>query len=196
MKIHDPTGSNGGFTIIELLISMVVNMILLTAVFIFFMTQNQVVAGQEQSMRLQQNEKNALNMIVNDVVMAGFNPKRYAFTPIIGSEASMTFSQYTAPSFTGYRTTNLSFDPTKNQILKTVNGTVRPVAGNIKAAAFTYLKADGTPLPLPVTAVTGKDVRQISISITSVTTKNKAGFSNLSTMRLTETITPPNLGLE
>lgn len=194
MKIRHELQNNSGFTITEILISMVLNIVLISIVFIFFTNQSKVVAGQEQNMRLQQNEKNIVNLLASDVVMAGYNPNRLAITPIIGTATSMTYQQFLPPTFNTLQTTTVSFDADSKTITRTVNGAVRPIAGNIKSVEFSYYKLDGTPVAVPVTTGTSKDVRQIAVMVTAVTQKNKFGFSNVTTMKLTEVITPPNLG--
>lgn len=185
-----------GFTVIELLISLAVNVVLLGAVFIFFMNQNKTVTGHEQIMRVQQNAKNAVRNISNDLMMIGYNPKRYAFTAISGSAGEVRFRQYTAPSFTGHRVTTIVFDENARTLSRIVNGNTRPIAGNIKRAEFRYYNQGGVEMPLPIKKATSADVRQVSISLTTVTKQNRAGFSNFTTVTFTERVTPPNLGYE
>lgn len=70
--------SSRGFTFIELLITLVVSGILMSGVYTAFKTQQDSYLAQEQVAETQQNIRAALDIMVREVRMAGFDPSREA----------------------------------------------------------------------------------------------------------------------
>jgi type IV pilus assembly protein PilW len=64
---------NAGFTLVELMIAVAVGMIVLGAVYAVFNTQNKILGDQEQIAELHQNTRVALDMMVREISMAGYN---------------------------------------------------------------------------------------------------------------------------
>ena len=62
-----------GFTLIELLIAMAVGLIVLGAVYAVFTVQNKQLANQEQLTEIHQNARIAMEMMVHEISMAGYN---------------------------------------------------------------------------------------------------------------------------
>lgn len=82
MRIHLKL-SNQGFTLIELLITLAISGIIMTGVYTAFKSQQDSYLAQEQVAEMQQNIRAALDIMVREVRMAGFDPSRDA-------EASIT----------------------------------------------------------------------------------------------------------
>lgn len=64
---------NPGFTLVELLISMTVGMVVLGAVYATFTLQNKLLANQEQLAEVYQSARIAMDMMVREIGMAGYN---------------------------------------------------------------------------------------------------------------------------
>ncbi len=62
-----------GFTLVELMIAMAVGLIVLGAVYAVFTVQNKQLANQEQLAEMHQNARVAMDMMVREVSMAGYN---------------------------------------------------------------------------------------------------------------------------
>ena len=62
-----------GFTLVELMIAMAVGMIVLGAVYALFTVQSKHLANQEQLAELHQNARVAMDIMVRDISMAGYN---------------------------------------------------------------------------------------------------------------------------
>jgi type IV pilus assembly protein PilW len=62
-----------GFTLVELLIAMVVGLIVLGAVYALFTVQSKHLATQEQLAELHQNARIAMDIMVREISMAGYN---------------------------------------------------------------------------------------------------------------------------
>lgn len=62
-----------GFTLVELLIAMAVGMIVLGAVYALFTVQSKHLANQELLTEMHQNARIALEMMVQEISMAGYN---------------------------------------------------------------------------------------------------------------------------
>lgn len=66
-------GNDRGFTLVELMISMAVGLIVLGAVYGLFNVQRKHLANQEQLAQLHQNARAAMDMMVREISMAGYN---------------------------------------------------------------------------------------------------------------------------
>ncbi|MDD3250659.1 MAG: prepilin-type N-terminal cleavage/methylation domain-containing protein [Smithella sp.] len=62
-----------GFTMIELLIAMVVGLVVLAATYSVFALQNKTLATQEKLASSYQNARIAMDMMIRDINMAGYN---------------------------------------------------------------------------------------------------------------------------
>ncbi len=62
-----------GFTLVELMIAMVVGMVVLGAVYALFTAQSKHLATQEQLAELHQNARVAMDIMVREISMAGYN---------------------------------------------------------------------------------------------------------------------------
>jgi len=62
-----------GFTLVELVIAMAVGLIVLSAVYALFTVQSKHLATQEQLAELHQNAREAMDIVVREISMAGYN---------------------------------------------------------------------------------------------------------------------------
>ncbi|SLM32186.1 conserved hypothetical protein [Desulfamplus magnetovallimortis] len=63
-----------GFTLIEILISLAISGILMSGVYVSYLSQNKSYETQQRVIEMQQNLRNAMYHITRDIRMAGFNP--------------------------------------------------------------------------------------------------------------------------
>ncbi len=83
-----------GLGLIELLIGMALSIIAIFAIYGIFISQNRSYAVQNQVVYMQQNVRMAMNMIVEDIMMAGYDPEKSAGAGILA--ASSNSIQFTA----------------------------------------------------------------------------------------------------
>jgi type IV pilus assembly protein PilW len=172
-----------GFTIVELLISMMVGLLILFAVYETFTVHNRQFKTQELSVEMLQNARVGLDFIVRELRMAGYNPadtlnlctgtNTAANSPCVGitSIAANSISFTADLNGNGNLTAddtnpdeNITYDINNSVMRRTSNGTLQPVVMNISALSFTYY--DGSNQTTTDLAL----IRKIRISITAQAT--------------------------
>jgi type IV pilus assembly protein PilW len=183
---------SSGFTLIELLVAMAVGLVIMGALYSFFVTQKKMYDVQAQVAEMQQNAQAAMDVMTRELRMAGYDPVN---TPKLGTivTAAADRIRFTA-NVTRTDTTTTALDSPDEDVLdpgedityyvETLStGTKQlvrvarerlsassasalktsPIAENIESVAFTYHKADGTS-----TAAIA-DIREIRITLTART---------------------------
>ena len=190
----------GGFTLVELMVTLAIGMVVMAAVTTTFISQTRFYSAQEQINEMEQNARGAIDIMTREIKMAGYDPTGAGFAKVT------TFTSTQLAFQTDYDGSGVlsnvaadnekiayAYDSTNRQINRTTgSGGPQTLADNITAATFTYYKADGS------TATVATDIRQIKISITARTAKPDPNFSSnggYRTYQLTATITPVNLAL-
>jgi len=190
-----------GFTLIELLVSIAVTSIITLLIVNNFSDQSGDHAKQNQVAEMQQNLRSAMLLITGEIRKVGYDPDDKGTFGIsnmgVGSLADpLTFTyddRYDDDTNIGVPQTatinlfdsNIDIGNTEDEIQLTAAGT--PIAGNIGALQFTYLKEDGTPAP------TINDVRAIHILITARPDERERALGD--TRTLESTVKCRNLGL-
>ena len=189
---------NPGFTLVEVLISLVIGMVVLAALYAVFTIQNKNFAKQEQIGEMQQIARTAMDSMAREITMAGYDPNQT--TP---ANAGITAASATSLSFTSDLNGNgdtadanesvtYAFDGANYRITRNTGGGAQPFAENIQGLTFTYYDAAGA-----VTA-TAADIRRIQISITARTGKPDPAYlanNGYRTYTLTSFVTPRNLSM-
>jgi len=189
---------NPGFTLVEVLISLVIGMVVLAALYAVFTIQNKNFAKQEQIGEMQQIARTAMDSMAREITMAGYDPNQT--TP---ANAGITAASATSLSFTSDLNGNgdtadanesvaYAFDGANYRITRNTGGGGQPFAENIQGLTFTYYDAAGA-----VTA-TAADIRRIQIGITARTAKPDPAYlanNGYRTYTLTSFVTPRNLSM-
>jgi type IV pilus assembly protein PilW len=194
----------GGFTLVELMVTLAIGMVVMAAVTTTFISQTRFYSAQEQINEMEQNARGAIDIMTREIKMAGYDPTGAGFAKVTTFTSTQLAFQ-TDYDGSGGPLSNVAannekiayaYDSTNRQINRTAgsggSGQTQTLADNITAATFTYYKADGS------TATVATDIRQIKISITARTAKPDPNFSSnggYRTYQLTATITPVNLAL-
>ncbi len=198
---YSPENNERGFTIIELVFGLAISLILLGVAVKIFLVQQRSYNVQEQLSEMQQNIRSAMDMIVRETKMAGYDPKGTAFSSGIiydtsqlrilkddfdiadgttaGPNEDITYKYYGDPDF---------------QIKRkgSTGGSFQPLADNIIAFDFDYYDADGT------STITSALIRQVQVTITGRTDKTDPDLKRVDGEgyrygTLTSSVSPENL---
>ena len=187
-----------GFTVVELLVTLAIALIVLTALTSTFLSQRKTFNLQGQITEMVQTSRNVMDMISREVMLAGYNPTSATIVGIPYASSQLEIrADLSGDGDTGDTNENIiyTYNDTDLKIIRTEGtGTVTalPLAENIEAFAFQYYDADGN------NTTTAADIRQIEISVTTRTAAADPNYSTnggYRTFTLTSYITPPNLDL-
>ena len=189
----------GGFTLVELMVSMAIGLAVLAAIAGTFTAQTRQNSAEEQIGQMQQNVRGALDLMIREIQMAGYKPAGGSFNGIQTSTATTLRIKLDLDS-SGVETDgttddiSYSFDSSTGLITRTLNNTSSgaTLADNVTAFSFTYLDANGS------STTTNTAVRRITISITARTDKPDPSYTTNNgyrTYQISADVTPPNLAL-
>jgi type IV pilus assembly protein PilW len=203
--------SEQGFTLIELLLAMLIGLVVLISTYGLFTFQSRHFSMQEQKAEMLQNARAGLDLMTQEVLMAGYNPNttggllpctgtnNATNTPCVGitSAAASTLSFSSDLDGDGSLTAdstnpneNITFDVYisggKPSLGRTSNGSKQPVVENISALSFIYLDANNSVTTNLVL------VKKIRVSITAKTAKPDVN-QTYPTIVLSSDIVPRNL---
>ncbi|TVL98919.1 MAG: hypothetical protein CV087_19935 [Candidatus Brocadia sp. WS118] len=185
-----------GFTLIEVVIGLAICMILMGVTVKIFQVQRKSYSMQEQVTEMQQNIRAAMDMMVREIRMTGYDPTGAGFAGI-GTNTSGLL-QILADIDGNGTTTDTNEDITylyydTNDALypceikrKTHGASFQPFAENIDGCNFLYYDNNG------VATSTASSVRQIRITITGRTTKADSNYG-YRYGTLTSLVIPENL---
>ncbi len=74
---HSPGSRQDGFTLVELMVVLVLSAIVTAVIYKFFPAQQKVSMIQDDVVEMQQQLRAAMNIMVREIRMAGYNPKAY-----------------------------------------------------------------------------------------------------------------------
>lgn len=198
----------GGFTLIEMMVSMAISLVILAAIAKTFTVQTRQNSAEEQLGQMQQNVRGALDLMVREIQMAKYDPMGTAFPAgIYGVTHSSSQLEIKSDIVDGNGTIDTSsgsvediiyaYDSVNLRITRKLGsgGTAETLADNITAFSFGYYDANGSP----VTSVANSDdIRKVTISITAKTSKPDPSYASnggYRTYQISADITPPNMAL-
>jgi len=162
-----------GFTLVELMISMVVGLVVLGATYAVFTVQSRYLTNQAQLASVYQNARIAIEMMCREISMSGYNQTTSssitpmtrctdalvaAGTPCVGiTNASAAAISFTADLNGNGNATSDSTNPNENityfvyspsggvqSLGRTSNGQTNPVVEYVEALSFAYEYEDGS----------------------------------------------------
>jgi prepilin-type N-terminal cleavage/methylation domain-containing protein len=189
-----------GFTLVELMIAMAVGMIVLGAVYALFTVQSKHLAIQEQLAELHQNARVAMDIMVREISMAGYNQTTATAvprctgtttasnTPCTGiTNAAANTISLVANNGNGNTTAgeanpseNIAYDRYHSEtspagvysLGRTSNGSKQPVIEYLDLLSFSYHEANGN-----VTANLA-NIRRVKITIVTRTAKEDPNYTD------------------
>lgn len=199
---------SGGFTLVELLVSMAIALVILSAIAGTFTLQTRQNTAEEQVGQLQQNVRAALDLMVREIQMAKFDPTASAFpTGTYGVTYSATQLEIktdmdgngSLDTATSGSIENIvyAFDSVNQRITRQLgtSGATQVLADNVTAFTFAYYDSNGNA----VTSVGNSgNIRKVTLSITARTAKPDPSYPSnggYRTYQISASVTPPNMGL-
>lgn len=205
MNIREDSGSfpknNTGFTLVELMITMVISGIIIAAVYSAYVTQQRIYLAQEQVAEMQQNIRAAMDMLNREIRIAGYDPTGNANAGVtVVSEGQISFSAdinengikdtdeiidfgFSAASGNdadprdGMSDTSTAGVPNPLDISRQTGGAggYQAIAENFQAIEFHGLDSNGNPTTIPA------DVRTVQVSLLARAGQPDQNFLNTAT---------------
>ena len=191
-------GNTAGFTLVELMITLVISGIIISAIYAAYVTQQRVYLAQEQVAEMQQNLRAAADILTREIRMAGYDPTGDAeseITTLGPGQFSFSFdgNEDGDTSDTG-EIIDFGFsaaagnDADRNGIPDTLTagvpntlpmgrqtggaGGYQAIAENFQAIEFHYLDEDGNPTADPAA------VRTVQVSLLARAGQPDRHFTN------------------
>jgi prepilin-type N-terminal cleavage/methylation domain-containing protein len=166
----------GGFTLIELLLAMAVGSIVLAAIFGVYIALNRSYTTQNAAADVQQDLRAGMDFMIEDLMMAGLDPKGTADARI--QEARADYIRFTsdrnlngAVDEADFEIITYSYDSGTDQLSQclyegTGSDDWETLLDNVSGFSFSYLDVDGNDLGDPVDANDLNDIQRVVISVT------------------------------
>ncbi len=195
LRLSSCENNERGFTIVELVVGLAIGLILLGVAVKIFLVQQRSYSVQEQLSEMQQNIRSAMDMIVRETKMAGYNPTGASFNGFPDSSKLQILADLDGDGLTTGTNEDITYkyydDPDFQIKRKGITG-FQPLADNIKAFDIEYYDAGGFG------TTTSTAIRQIKITITGRTAKTDPDLKRVDGEgyrygTLTTHVTPENL---
>jgi len=183
--------TNKGFTLIELMITILVFSVIIAAVYASHISQQRTYHAQDQVAEMQQNLRAAFSLMTSDIRMAGYDPLgtasagissalagRFHLTTDIDEDGSISGAQENIDF--GFSQANDGDgdgipDGAPNPVSigkQNGAGNYQPIADNIQAVEFLYLNSAGTATAVNI------EIRFIQITLLARADKSDRAFTN------------------
>lgn len=188
--------NNKGFSLVEMMLALVLALFIMATTFKAFTAQREAYHVQEQITQMQQSVRAAMDMMVYDIEMAGYDPNDGGFLGIILDPNQL----HLRADLNGDTNINLygsdedilyTYDQPNKMISRTTAAQIQPFAEDIKEFSIEYLDPNGAA------ATTSADIRQVRITIVGQTEKRDQRYlenGGRRTYKAVGLVTPKNLG--
>ena len=177
-KTVHPLANDQAFTLVELMVALAMATFFIMITMTLADVSTQSYRAQERVSNAQQSVRAALDMMVRDIRMAGYDPMSQSFGPTAGIgilTATATDFQYTADLNAdqidngGRENIRYFYDAAMRRLRQQEGGaTAQTFIENVSALNFTYLDVDGNP------AATNDSIAMIVVTL-SVQDRNQQG---------------------
>ena len=192
--------STAGFTLIEMMVAIALGMIVIAGATGTFTAQTRQNAAEEQISQMNQNVRGALDMIIRDLMQAGYKAPGGGVTGVTYSTSQLLIqADLNANGSIDTSSTSLEyivyiFDSANQRITRQLGtaGSAEVLAENITACTFSYKDASDAA------TTTSSLIRKMTIAITGQTAKVDPSYSSNGgrrTYAVSADVTPPNLAL-
>lgn len=196
------TDKKAGFSLIEFLLVVTISGVVISAIYCLYITQNRCYIIQDQVAEMQQNTRVAIETMVREIRMAGYDPTGKSGAGIIaaGSNSIRFTADLSGDGDTddsGEDVTFSLYDSGNDGDLdlgkKVGKGPNQPVAENVVTLTFLYTLVDGSVTNNPSDP---RLIRRVQIFLTTQTEKPDHNYSYNNGYRkhtLISTVIPRNL---
>ena len=188
----------GGFTLIEMMVSITIGMVVIAAITGTFTAQTRQNKAEEEISQMHQNVRGALDLMSREIMQAGYKASGGSVTGVTYSttqlliQADLDTNGSIDTSNTSLEYITYVYDSANMRITRQLGtgGTAEIVADNITACTFTYQDASNA------TTTTSSSIRKVTVSTTGRTAKVDPSYpGGYRTYQLSVDVTPPNLAL-
>jgi type IV pilus assembly protein PilW len=165
--------NNRGFTLAELLIGLFVSAVVMTTILSAYYSQNKSYAVQEQVAAMVQNLRAAMDIMIREIRMAGYDPTGAANAGIVtASTTSITITQDLDGDGSVAGDENITYaladsDGDGDNDLERNNNLI---AENIDALDFLYLDETNNPTAVP------SEIKAVQITMVAKTGRGDRGY--------------------
>jgi type IV pilus assembly protein PilW len=173
-----------GFTLTELMVSLVISGVLMTGVYSVFNSQQKSYAVQDQLAAAHQNLRAAMNLMIKDIRMAGYDRSKSAGARIETAERNRIKFSFFSDDAGELKIIEYSLwdsidtDAIKDDLVRNSGAGRQAVAQNIDSLDFVYLDGYGNPLEFPILNLNLRDIRAVQITLVARAEKPDATFKN------------------
>jgi prepilin-type N-terminal cleavage/methylation domain-containing protein len=163
MMKHDLLKSNSmpnkkGVTLIELLVVLVISGIVIGGVYRVFISQTKAYTVQDQVAEIQQDVRGAMEMMVRDIRMAGFQNRNFGSALISDSPIVTPLNAQSITVNYEYNsgTNTITYALVGTDLIRTVNGVPETLLNNVRTLDFRYgIDANGDKVIDGIDGATG-----------------------------------------
>jgi prepilin-type N-terminal cleavage/methylation domain-containing protein len=192
--------AGAGFSLIELMIAMVISTLLLSAVYAVYASLSKSYTTQNVSAEVQQSVRAAIDLMAEDLMMAGLDPDAVAdakFEVATGTNVRMTMDRNlngTIDDSDDERVTYSYDGSSLRQCLyeTTASADWETFVDNVTGFSLTYLDADNNVIASPVTSTNLSKIRSVIIDMT---VQEPAGRDELVERSFTTKVRCRNIGI-
>jgi len=182
-----------GFTLVEVLISLVLSSLAMTAIYSIYQSQQKSYVAESQVAGMQQNIRAAMYYMQKELRMAGCDPTGTAGAGMVVANDStvqftMDLNTTDSDGIPDGDTTDTDEDITYAiadgdadgdiDLVRTDNGVTRMIAENIDALNFVYLDSSSAVLATPVANLS--NIRTVQVTIVARTSQIDNDYTNSS----------------
>jgi prepilin-type N-terminal cleavage/methylation domain-containing protein len=158
LRNHSMLSEKKGVTLIELLVVLVICGIVIGGVYRVFISQTKAYTVQDQVAEIQQDVRGAMEIMVRDIRMAGFQNRNFGsalisdnpiVTPLSNNSITVNY-EYNAV------TSTITYALVGTDLIRTVNGVSETLLNNVRTLEFRYgIDANGDKVIDGIDGATG-----------------------------------------
>ena len=176
-----------GYTLVELMVVLFLTTVATVGMYKAYVLYSTAAAVEDQVVELQQNSRVAMQRLVRDLRMAGYDPLGTAgagFVTATASKVSFTYDKNGSGVIDSGETITYQYDSTTDPDLE-LDG--KALISTVSALYFVYYDENGT------VATNNAEIRSVDIAILIRTTNQDFSYTNTNTYTLAGavTYTPP-----
>ena len=178
-------GNHQGFTLVELMITLVMAGIIVAAIYSAYIIQQKTYYTQGQVADMQQNNRAGLEVMTSEIQMATYDPSSHK------AGASITTANATTFAFTSDldgngdvlgTDENVTYGITGTELMRTpLAGAPQAIAEGIAAIEFYYFLDDGVTQTLTPTPAQLSKIQTVQVTLLAVASQKDIKYTNSTT---------------